>query len=78
MTKKIMFFTPDGEHELDVVVHFTISYDDYGVDGSRFEYCEAKEFILYEDKKNVTEIYDTWPQDWKDELDSEIEHSFYH
>jgi hypothetical protein len=78
MEKRIMFFTPDGEHELDVVVHFTISYDDYGVDGSRFEYCEAKEFILYEDKKNVTEIYDTWPQDWKDELDSEIEHSFYH
>jgi hypothetical protein len=77
MEKRITFYTPDGEHELDVVVHFTMSYDDYGVDGSQFTYCESKEFILYEDKKNVTEVYDTWPQDWKDELDSEIEYLFY-
>jgi hypothetical protein len=54
-----------------------MSYEDYGVDGSQFTYCESKEFILYEDKKNVTEVYDTWPQDWKDELDSEIEYLFY-
>jgi hypothetical protein len=74
MEKRIMFFTPDGEHELDVVVHFTISYDDYGVDGSQ---CEAKEFILYEDKKNVTHMYENWPQEWKDELDGDIERSFY-
>jgi hypothetical protein len=77
MEKRITFYTPDGERELDVVVHFTMSYDDYDVDGSQYVYCEAKEFILYEDKKNVTEIYDTWPQDWKDELEGDIERSFY-
>ncbi len=77
MEKRILFFTPDGEHELEVVIYFKKGYDDYGIEGSQWITYELEEFILFEDKKDVTDMYYTWSLEWQELLDGEIEMSLY-